>query len=334
MKKISMVVALFLLLFGGLRAGVIKKTRSEINFKSFGQFHLTSEEKITPDRSFSQSQSEFKGQGIVGGLAAKTLLRSGDFGEIIDLQAKLIYQLDNKKKEYTVSPLEKLKAQEIGEVEKEESGKKPEESEIKILRSEFKVEPTGEEKMINQFNCQKFSITWLAEWENTRTGVKGQDLLTTEVWTTPYVGVIDQAQQEEMKFSSGYMKALGFELKSKEKEMLGETWMNLLSQLKPDEERPRLEEKNMAKELQKIKGYPVVISGQFFSTQEGGEAEEKPTSPRGLVGGLAKSVLKKKSKEGEKKEPVMTYYFELLSLSVASLTETDFQIPTGYKKKG
>lgn len=335
MRKITTGIALLLLLLGGLSAGVIKKTRSEITFKGFGKFSLMSEEKIAADRSFSQSKSDFKGQGIVGGLAAKTVLRSGDFGQIIDLPAKLVYQLDNKKKEYSVLPLEKLKAQEAGEVEEEpEPGKKPQESDIKIIRSEFKVEPTNEEKIINQFNCQKFLITWLTEWENIRTGVKGKDLLTTEVWTTPYSGLIDQAQQEEMKFSAEYMKAIGIELKSKEKEILGETWLNLLSQLKQGEEAPRLEAKNMAKEMQKIKGYPVVISGQLFSTQEGGEEEEKPTSPRGLVGGLAKSVLKKKSKEGEEKEPALTYYFELLGLNLASLTETDFQVPAGYKKKG
>lgn len=334
MKKITTGVVFLLLLVGGLSAGVIKKTRSEITFKGFGKFSLVSEEKIAFDKSFSQSKSDFKGQGIVGGLAAKTVLKSGDFGQIIDLPGKLVYQLDNKKKEYTVSPLEKLKIEEAGEVEKEEPGKKPQESDIKIIRSEFKVEPTNEEKVINQFSCQKFLITWLTEWENLRTGVKGKDLLVTEVWTTPYSGVVEQAQQEEMKFSAEYMKALGIELKSKEKEILGETWLNLLSQLKQGEEAPRLEAKNMAKEMEKIKGYPVVISGQLFSTQEGGEEEEKPTSPRGLVGGLAKSVLKKKSKEGEEKEPVMTYYFELLGLNLASLTEADFQVPAGYKKKG
>lgn len=158
----------------------------------------------------------------------------------------------------------------------------------------------------------------MTEWENIRTGVKGKGLLITEVWTTPSSGIIEQAQQEEMKFSTGYMKTLGIELRSKEKEILEETWLNLFSQPKQGEEAPHLLVKNMAKEMQKIEGYPVVINGQLFLTQEGGKEEEKPTSPRGLVGGLAKSVLKKKSKEGEEKESAMTYYCELLSLNLAS----------------
>ncbi len=337
MKKIAAVLVFLFSLSCVLSAGVIKKTKSEISFKGFGKFSVLSEQKIAADRSFSQTKNDFKGQGIVGGLAAKTILRSGDFGEIVDLPSRVVYQLDNKKKEYTVLPIEKLKEKETGAetAEPEEKESQPQESDIRIIRSEFKVDATGEEKLINQFNCKKYLITWLTEWENVRTRAKGRDLLSTEVWTTPSSGLIQQAQEEEAKFTNEYMKALGIELRAREKEILGQTWLNLLSQLKQGEEAPRLEVKNVVMEMKKIEGYPVLTSGQYFSSEEGGEDESKPTGgTRGLVGGLAKSVLKKKPKEGEDKEPAMTYYFELLEINLASLAEPDFQVPAGYKKKG
>lgn len=337
MKKIAVVIFLFFFLNVVLSAGVIKRTKGEITFKGFGKFSTTREEKISIDRTFNQSRSDFKGQGIVGGLAAKTVLRSGDFGEIIDLPSRVVYQLDNKKKEFTILPIEKLKERETGAAtfEPQEAEGQPQQSDIRVIRSEFKVDSPGEEKLINQFNCRKYLITWLTEWENIRTGVKGRDLLSTEVWTTPLSGGILQAQEEEARFSGEYMKVLGLELPARENEILGQAWLNLLSQLKQGEEAPRLETKNVAKEMKKIEGYPVLISGQFFSSTEEGEEEAKQAGgARGLVGGLAKSVLKKKPKEGEDKEPAMTYYFELVELNLASLSEADFQVPAGYKKKG
>jgi len=334
MKKYVAIIVFFLLLGTELSAGVIKKTRVEVGFKGFGKFSVLSEEKISTERSFSQSKNDFKGQGLVGGLAAKTILRSGDFGQIINLPERLIYQLDNKKKEYTVLPIEKFKEQELGETEEKEPEARAEESDIRIIRSEFKVEPTSEQKVINQFSCRKYLITWLTEWENVRTGEKGKERLLAEVWTTPLTGVLKEAQEEEARFATEYMKVLGIEFKGKEKDILGESWLNLLSQLKAGEEAPRLEAKNVAKELRKIEGYPVVTSGQLFSSREGRESEQKTTGgPGGLVGGLAKSVLKKKPGESEEKEPVMTYYLELMELNLAPLKEADFQVPPDYKKK-
>ena len=334
MKKYVAIVVFFLVFGAELSAGVIKKTRVEVDFKGFGKFSVLSEEKISAERSFSQSKNDFKGQGLVGGLAGKTILRSGDFGQIINLPERLIYQLDNKKKEYTVLPIEKFKEQELGETEEKEPEAGGEESELRIIRSEFKVEPTSEQKVINQFNCRKYLITWLTEWENVRTGERGKEKLLTEVWATPLTGALQEAQEEEARFATEYMKLLGLEFKGKEKDILGESWLNLLSQLKAGEEAPLLEAKNVAKELKKIEGFPVVTSGQLFSSREGGESEPKSEGrPGGLVGGLAKSVLKKKPKEGEEKEPALTYYIEVMEVNLVPLKEADFQVPPDYKKK-
>jgi hypothetical protein len=337
MRKIFLSISLFLFLGSLLSAGVVKKTKTEISFKGFGKFTVLGEEKVVAERSLNNTKTDFKGQGLVGGLAAKTILRSGDFGQIIDLPSRIIYQLDHKKKEYTTSPIEALKEQEMGGAKEEkEQEAETRESKIKITRSEFKVEPTTQEKVINQFPCRQYLITWLVEWENIETGAKGKELLSSEVWTTPFTGVLKDSQAEETQFANNYLKALGLERRTKEKEILGETWLNLLGQLNPGEERPKLETKAVANQMKKIEGYPVLVSGKYFSSQEGGEAEEEKPSggARSLVGGLAKSVLKKKPKAAEAEEPALTYYFEVIGLETASLGEADFQVPAGYKKKG
>jgi len=55
---------------------------------------------------------------------------------------------------------------------------------------------------------------------------------------------------------------------------------------------------------------------------------------KGLPGGLAKKVLKKKPFEEEAKEPALTYHIEVLEISLADLADADFQVPADYKKKG
>ena len=51
-----------------------------------------------------------------------------------------------------------------------------------------------------------------------------------------------------------------------------------------------------------------------------------------MLGGLAKKALKKGAKD--EKEPVFTYYTELIEFSPANVDDGAFQIPANYKKKG
>lgn len=77
-----------------------------------------------------------------------------------------------------------------------------------------------------------------------------------------------------------------------------------------------------------------LIGEEKISADKSFSRRQSDFKGQGIGGDLAERVLKKKSKEGEEKEPAMIYYFELLSLNLASLTEADFQLPAGYKKKG
>ncbi|MCP2604495.1 hypothetical protein NLC26_03325 [Candidatus Aminicenantes bacterium AC-708-M15] len=120
MKKI---VKSFLVIFTIMIAvtlvfsGMVKKTRSEINFKKFGKYTVVKSEIINGKMKRVDSSTEFKGKGLIGGLTGKLFLKSGEKGEIINLQSMVIYKLDHKKKEYRVVPIEKL-FEEREEVEK------------------------------------------------------------------------------------------------------------------------------------------------------------------------------------------------------------------------
>jgi len=334
MKKIAVGLLAGVVLAGSLFGDVVKKTKSEISFQKFGTLTTVQEEKLTAERRAVDMESKFKGKGLVGSLAGKALLRSGMFGEIVDLPQSSIINIDHKKKQYEVRPIEPpAKPSDTGAGEtkpgrEEQAG----ESDIKIIRSEFKVVKTGETRTINQFDCQKYMITWVTDWENTKTGEKGTESLTTDVWTTSLTQEMAAGQKTQTAFFLGYMKKMGLDRDVAANDYLGLGWIEILSSLDPAGGKPRLSASKAAAELKKIQGFPVVVDGKYFSKSEGGQAAQEEESPGGLLGRLSKKVLDRKPKD-EGETPVLTYYTELMEFRSADLSAGDFQPPAGYKEK-
>ncbi len=340
MKKMSILLIVALMITSQVFAGVVKKTKTEVSFKDFGKFTSEQSENITSEKKFTDSKNNFKGKGIVGSLSGKFLLKSGETGEIIDLRSMTVTKMDHKKKEYELYPIERIKSERISE-ETEQSNemetKEESESTIKIIRSEFKVDKTGESKIINNFNSEEYVINWVTEWENVETGQKGTDRLLTDVWTTPLSGSLQRAREEESEFTKAYMKSMGIDTDSLQQMILGTNWMALLGSMSEDGQQKRHKGPNFFDEMKKIEGYPVIIDGKYFSIREGGEEEEtKEEETSGdvkkMLGGFAKKAIKKGSKD--KNEPTFTYYTELKEFSPADVGDSAFQVPANYKEKG
>lgn len=344
MKRAFILGVVILFLAAPIFAGVVKKSKSDVTFRGFGKFMLTQSEMLTTDQKRTDTKSDFKGQGIVGGLAGKTVLKSGDTGEILDLPGMSIYSLDNKKKEYTVRPIKNLTEEMAGErpgAKEEPEGKEQEaESNIKITRNELKVQDTGETATINNFPCKKYTVTWIMEWEDVKTGDKGSSRLESLVWTTPYSSTLEKAREEETQFSRAYLEKMGINMEKMQQDILGTSWLALLNSMSPGQGQAQPDTSKFVGEMKKIQGYPVVTDGKYYLTgqkaQAEAEQEEQPKSVKGVFGGLAKKVLKKKPSEtqGGAQEPALTYHTEVTELSLADLGANDFQVPAGYKKKG
>jgi hypothetical protein len=340
MKKLIVLFVIGLLMTGSVFAGVVKKSKVEVSFKEFGKFTSEQSEKLTAEKKLTDSQNKFKGKGIVGKLSGQFLLKSGETGEMIVLPEMTIYRMNHKKKEYSVEPIEKITSEEeateaghVGEVEAEEE----EDSEIRIIRSEFTVDVTGESRTINNFPSSKYIVNWLTEWENVRTGEKGTDRLITEVWTTPLTGDVQKARDEEQAFTKAYMKSIGIDADFLQQTILGTNWLALLGSMSEEGQSRRHKGSNFADEMNKIEGYPVVIDGKYFAKREGGELEEEEDADsgggvKGMLGGLAKKALKKGSKNVN--EPAFTYYTELIEFNPVNVGDDAFQVPANYKQKG
>lgn len=336
MKKFVLFLTALVVLAAPAFSGVVKKSRSEVTFKGFGKLTMTQSSRLMPDKQWVDSQNDFKGKGFLGGLAGKTVLRSGSFGEITDLLGLTVTRLDPKKKEYTVVPIKKFEQEKAEEGAAGEKTDKPAESDIRIIKSEFRVDDTGEALDVNGFPTKKYVVAWTVDWENVRTGEKGTNKLETDVRTTPLTDAIVKAQEEEAKYFRGYMKAVGLDLEKLQQDVLGTNWMTLLDSMNAAKGRPgaSLDATQAGAEMKKIDGYPVVIDGKYtvISDKPKGDAAEERSG--GLLGGLAKKVLKKKPAEEGPAEPSLAYRVEILELAPADLGEADFQVPPDYRKKG
>ena len=327
---------------GQIYGGVVKKTKSEVNFTKFGKFTSIQDIKISDVKKAVDSDNRFKGKGIMGKLAGKVALKSGQTGEIIDLPGMLTYSLNHKKKEYRVNPIETYSDEDYdgGEesgVAQDSQELEEMESDIRITRSEFKVDDTGENKTINKFPSQRYNLSWIVEWENIKTGQTGNNRLLTTVWTTPLAGDVKAGYDQEMGFSREHMKKLGIDIDSIQQDILGANWLVLFTQMDNSGSSAQQDMSDFSKEMQKIDGYPVIIDGKYYATKQGGEEEEDGEEDGGgvkkMLGGFAKKALKK-SKKQDPNEPAFSYYTELLEFRTDNVGEEAFQVPSNYKKKG
>jgi hypothetical protein len=326
---------------------IVRTTKSEITFKKFGTFTSEQTEKLSGDKKLSDMNSSFKGQGILGGLF-KAFFPTGKTGELIDLGAKTITSIDHRRKEYTVTPIEKFVAdrdaamaqqkQQAAE-EQPEAQAEAQESDIKIVRSEFKVEETGETKPINGFDCTKYLARWTIDWENVKTGDKGTDRLETALWTTPAEN-LSAAWAEESSFGAAYLKAMGIDATQLQSDVLGTQWISMFAGLDPAGGGSNMdpEAAGVAREMGKIKGYPIVTDGKYYPTPKVKAQEEaRPAGGGGLIGGalgkLGGSLLKKKANPEADKAPAVAFYTEVKAIKIVPVDAAELQVPAGYKDK-
>jgi hypothetical protein len=338
LKKILILSVITVLAVGSAFAGLTKSQKSEITFKGFGKMTSTTTETLAGNRKLTDTDADFEGKGLLGGLAGKTMMPSGHTGEFVDLAAMTTAQINHKKKTYTVTPIEKWaetqkEAQNAGKTE--ETGTEKKESPIRIVKTDFTVTDTGETKTINGFNCRKFVALWTVDWENTENGEKGTDKLETATWTTPMTADLQAAQAEEMAYAQAYMKAVGLNMQDFQKDVLGTQWISMLAAFDPvnGQSRTTPDPDKVAAEMRKVQGYPIVIDGKYFVTPKFKKAEEEPSTGGGLAGRLVGGLFKKKANPEEANAPTLAFYTETTAVKVMDIDPASLQIPADCKKK-
>lgn len=320
-------------------------------------------------RSDQKTKVEFAGMlgrmfNLFGGRGAKegvttTVAVKGDrkaslndtTGQIIDLAAEKVYDLDLKKKTYKVTTFAELRRQmeeaqkkAAEEARKEQAQapspapKEPAQQPDKQVEVDFDIKNTGQKKTINGFDTHEAVMTITVREKGKTLEQSGGLVMTTDMWLTPSIKEMREVAEFDMKYAQ---KLYGPVYGGVSAEQMA-TVMAMYPMMKDAVAK-------MNAEGTKIEGTPVmtVTTVDAVKSAEQIAAEEKqsasadtsqkaPTSVGGLLGGIARRAAAKKAAandEGKDKSRAtfMTTTTEVLKV-VTNVPADDVAIPAGFKE--
>ncbi len=343
MRKLFVAIAIMLFSVAAF-GGVIHESKTTVEFKGFGKYTVHETVYVQGAKQFKESVSAFEGESVMGQMMGAMAFGDQPKNEIVDLDAMKVYTLFPEKKQYKEQDIKPIAWGDEGENEastEHEKSEPQEESDthIKITRNVFKVVPTGKSKTIHGFPCKEYQIFWITEWVNTQTGEKGKDSLFTDVWSTMATSQIKKGLKEEQAFQKKYLEKVGFGRNSEMEAVLGLNWLQMFRTMhRQSNTQENIANKSWAKEMAKIKGYPVVVDGAFYVSVSGKKGVEKEKEAfdfndvGGMFGNMLKNKLKKRKETPAKKEPAFAYHMELIKIVTKSLPAKRFTVPADYEK--
>jgi len=334
MRK-SFVVAgtlcLVLALAAGLRADVKSSHKTQLKFEGM------------LGRAVSMFAGKAAKEGVVSSVAVsgdRMMSVTGQTGELVDLAAEKVYQIDFKGKSYKVKTFAEIRKEweeaqaelkeKAGEAKPaDQSGAEPQ------YEVDFSVDKTGERETINGYDCQKVVMTIAVRQKGKTLEDGGGVVMVNDLWTAPRIAAL----QEEAAFQARYMKKLlGSDAAAMARDLAQA--MAMYPQMKPAMER-------MRKESAKLDGTPIRTVMKVETVASPEQAQSQSDQPKPSIGGVAGKLgglfgRKKKAEEApagqaegagaKNRSTLLTSTSELLNVS-SSVGAEDVEIPAGFKQK-
>jgi hypothetical protein len=288
-------------------------------------------------------------EGVDSTVAVKGNRKStitGDNGQIVDLTEEKIYDLDLKRKTYTVVTFAefrrrmeeaKKKAEEDARKAEAERKDSPKEAPPAEARKEepqvdvdFDVRNTGETKMLNGFNTHQSIMTITVREKGKTLEQSGGLVMTTDLWLTPRTAAMNEVQEFDLKYAQ---KLLGPVVAGASPRDMASA-MAMYPQMKPALERMRTE-------TTKLDGTPILttITMDAVASAEDAAAQKKQSdtdsrpSPAkgigGLLGGLAKKTARKDDEPAKSRATFLTTSVEVVKLTT-DVSAADVALPAGF----
>lgn len=292
--------------------------------------------------------------GIFGGKAAREGVKStvavkGDRkistndtnGQIVDLAEEKLYELDIRKKTYTVTTFAELRRRmeearkkaeaDAAKMKQEKSADAPPEQKGKEIEVDFNVKETGQRKAINGFDTHQAIMTIIFREKGKTLEQAGGLVITSDIWLAPRIA----AMREIAEFELRYMRALQGPMVTgaSPEEMAAALAMYPL--LKDGLVR-------MRDEAVKLDGTAILTTTtvesvkseeQLAAEKKSAEAESRPSASGGvggLVGGLARRAAKG-PQEPKPRATFMTTTNEVLKVTT-DVTAADVGVPAGFRE--
>jgi hypothetical protein len=328
-------------------------------------------------RADEKSRVEFAGMlgrmfNVFGGKAARegvtsTVAVKGDrkatlndtTGQIIDLNEEKVYDLDLKKKSYTVTTFDELRrrmeearkkaeeqASQASKEERKEGSKDqpkektapPPDANQKQVEVDFDLKNTGQQRAINGFDTHETVMTITVREKGKTLEQGGGLVLTSDLWMAPRI----PAMKDVAEFDARYAQKLyggGFSGVSAAQmaTMMAMYPMMKDAVAKMNAEGGKLEGTAIQTTLtaDAVKSAEQIAEETKAKTKEDESKAAPPATPGGLLGGFAKKMAQKKMAGDSDVKPratFMTATTEVLKVTT-DVTAADVAIPPGFQAK-
>lgn len=266
----------------------------------------------------------------------KMRTESGDDVQIVDLTEEKIYDLNKKKKTYTVMTFEQMRQQMKAAMEKMKSSGKDQpkqegQEEVREVstRADVKVETTDKTQEIQGYSCKQYIMTLDVTMTDQETKEEGTLSTVTELWLT--------------KEAPGVEEVTAFYRKMAEKLGTTEIARGLRSTDNPQAAQFSVAMNEMTAEAKTMDGYAMRTVFHFGSPEaaraEAMKSEEEEEKKGGGFGGFLKKRLpmgggdepEEESSQTPQGAVLMKMTVETKKIEVKSINPSAFRVPDDYK---
>jgi hypothetical protein len=261
-------------------------------------------------------------------------------GQIIDLSEEKVYDLDLKKKTYTVTTFAELRRRMEEEQKKAAENArreqaKPEEKPTKEVEIDFDVKNTGQTKTINGFNTSEAIMTIVIREKGKTLEQSGGMVLTSDMWMAPRIA----AMQEIAEFDQRYAQQLALQT------VAGASAEQMAAALAMY---PNLSQalQKMRTEGIKLNGTPILTtvtmeaakSAEQMQQESQQKQDQQPSGASGGVSGMLGGLARRATQKKQSDEPpasrtsIMTTTTEVLKVT-PDVAAADVAVPSDFKEK-
>jgi len=285
-------------------------------------------------------------EGVVQTVAVvgdRKLTLAGERGEIVDLAEEKIYELDVKKKTYTVTTFAALKKRieeqrakaekEAAEARRKEEKKEEDASAAPVTEMEIDVEvnEAGQKRAIAGHEARQVTMkAWVHE-KGKKIQQSGGLLVTTDTWLGPKIDALGEVAEFDRRYGLKMAEIMGFTAPAAaasagQMAALAAMYPGLLSAM----EKIQAESKKVDME-----GTPLASGLTVTLWKSAAQVAEAQKQSEDMGGGFSGLLAKKLMKKGDPSDPrteVLASSSEMLRIA-PDAGAADVAIPGGYKAK-
>ena len=249
-------------------------------------------------------------------------------GQIIDLAEEKIYNVDLRRKEYTVmtfaemrAQIEKAKADMAKQQEKmdpetkaalQEAGQK--------LEFDVDVKDTGQEKAIAGHNTREFVVAVTMREQGRKLEESGGLVMTTNVWMAPRIAALEEQHEFNIKFVKAVFGDTLGTMNPQQMGAITAMFPGVASLMQ-----------RMSAEMKKLQG--TALSSTTVVESVKSAEQVKAAQSQGSAGGLGGMIARRIGRgQTQPRSKVMTSTSDILSVGTTVAAE-DIAIPATFKQK-